>query len=234
MESVPSTASTQRTAETAAAFGSAQTEYDEALRVDGELLHRAFGGEHAALETLYEHFNPHFYHYAGRLLRKYGSRISEEGMRTALEDLVHSIWVHVLAHREEIQNGFDASKGTLHAYFMGLARNQIISQLRSPERRGWLLGAATELPELPAAHDPETQLAAREKLSRLASCLEHAGSAEDVGLFRRVVVEDEDIGTIAAEQGMQRNALYKRISRVRQRLHACMEKLQLSRRASRR
>lgn len=203
------------------------TEPDPAA--DQELLRRAGDGERRGWNQLYERFSPKFHVVAARLLFRHGPRLGVQASRPYLEDLVQSVWQHILNRRKDISRDFDPQKGPLEAYLGIIARNLILSQLRSASRRPWTDGdEPSTLPEASASEpDPESRAGDRQALSRLRSCMERELGLPEAQLLMRVLVDEEEISAIASEQRVQRNTLDQRISRARKRLRDCMQELNL-------
>lgn len=195
-----------------------------------ELVRQAGTGDRASWNALFARFSPRFQVLAARLLVRYGPRIGVKASRPYLEDLVQAVWQHILSRFQDISREFDRDKGTLEAYLMVIARNQIISQLRSSSQRPWTMGDdPAELPEPAAAQpDPETRAHDRQALTQLRACMEQELGPGEIAVLMRVMVDEENIAAVAAEQGVPRNTLDKRISRARQRLRDCLQRLKLT------
>lgn len=198
---------------------------------DRELLQRACKGESATWDTLHGLFNQRFHVLAVRLLLKHGPSLGVGTSRAFVEDLVQAVWQHILSRCQEIEKLFDPAKGNLEGYIMTVAHHQIISQLRSNSRRPW--SADGDLAKVPESTErqasPENRAADRQVLARLRDCMQRELGARDVELLVRILVEDEDIRAVAAQQGTSRNNLDQRISRARRRLRECMQELELGR-----
>lgn len=198
---------------------------------DGDLLRRACAGDQAAWHALYTRFTPEIHLRAARLFRKHGPRLHENASRMFIEDLVQSVWTHLLAHREAVASGYDESKGSLEDYLMGTAHNHIISWFRAKANQRLPIGSKFERVQGIEAREPspEIRVADQEELMSLRKCMESCMESRDVDLLIRALVNDEAVADIASEQGVSRNALDQRISRARKRLQDCMSRLGLSR-----
>lgn len=202
---------------------------DEDAARDRELIEQIRHGHRAAWDALYQRMTPRFHVLAVRTLAKQGLRPE----RSAIEDLVHGVWKHILEKRERVFGDFEPSKGIgkgqalLNNWLLQIARNEMFSLIRSPGLTPW----SRELRRAKDEHEPDarpadSQLAAQmpspeeaamvtQEIAQTAQTLSEHFTGRELEPVIRVLVHDEEARAVAQSEGIKTNTLYQRISRVR-------------------
>jgi RNA polymerase sigma factor (sigma-70 family) len=144
--------------------------------------------------------------------RKLGHRLALAGAdRAALHDHVQEVLVHLLERDADVLRRWDPRRGALEAYVAKVAENHLISRLRrrpppSPSDDLDSEASAGETPEAGAS------------FSHLVMHLLREMTDSDAALFRAVYLEELSLDEAATLLGITRDAVHKRIQRLRGRL----------------
>jgi RNA polymerase sigma factor (sigma-70 family) len=177
------------------------------------LVRRSLGGDRGATRDLVRRV------LCPLLEARIGRRLARRGAsRQELADQVQQVLLRLFEDDAAVLRRWDPARGTLAAYVGTIADNAVISALRRPAQP-----APTEAPDDARSPDsgPESKAAFRSLMSAL---LEELGE-DDFMLFRLAFVEGlspEEVGDLL---GMRRDAVYKRLQRLRPRLRQLCDRL---------
>lgn len=170
------------------------------------LVQRALSGDRGALRQLFAEV------ICPVVERRLSWRLAMAGGdRSELRDHVQEVLVHVLKREAEVLRRWDPQRGTLESYVVKVAENHTISRLRkkAPPR------PTEDIDEHEGqAQAPGDQAAFAHLVRRL---LRELNDSEG-DLFRAVYLEELTPEEAAARLGISREAAYKRIQRLRDRL----------------
>ncbi|HEX4422333.1 MAG TPA: sigma-70 family RNA polymerase sigma factor [Kofleriaceae bacterium] len=171
-----------------------------------ELVSCALAGDRQAMRQLFAHV------ICPVVERRLAHRLAMSGAdRTALRDHVQEVLVHLLERNAEVLRRWDPERGLLEPYVAKVADNHLISRLRkrpppSPSEDLDSEAAATETPEQGAS------------FSHMVVRLLREMNDNDAALFRAIYLEELSPDEAAARLGITREAVHKRIQRLRVRL----------------
>jgi RNA polymerase sigma factor (sigma-70 family) len=171
-----------------------------------ELVESALAGDRQAMRQLFAHV------ICPVVERRLGYRLALAGAdRAALHDHVQEVLVHLLQRDAEVLRRWDPQRGRLEPYLAKVAENHLISRLRkrpppSPSDDLDSEVAASETPEEGAS------------FAHLVRRLLREMNDNDADLFRAVYLEELSPDEAAALFGISRDAVHKRIQRLRVRL----------------
>lgn len=133
------------------------------------------------------------------------------GNRQELADRVQQVLLRLFENDAAALRRWDPARGSLSAYIGTIAENLIVSELRRPAQP-----TPIEAPDDARSPDsgPESKVAFQ---SLMDSLLESLGE-EDFTLFRLVFMEGLSPDEVADLLQLRRDAVYKRIQRLRPRL----------------
>jgi RNA polymerase sigma factor (sigma-70 family) len=156
------------------------------------LVHRSLAGDRAALRQLFAH-------------------VICPVIERRLADHVQEVLVHLLERDAEVLRRWDPERGALEPYVAKVADNHLISRRRkrpppSPTDEADSEAAASASPEIGAA----CSHAVMRVLGELGD--------GDAALFRAVYLEELSPGEAADVLGISREAVHKRIQRLRVKL----------------
>jgi RNA polymerase sigma factor (sigma-70 family) len=171
-----------------------------------DLVRRALAGDGQAMRQLFAHV------ICPVVERKLARRLALAGAdRGALHDHVQEVLVHMLERDADVLRRWDPQRGALEPYVGKVAENYLISRLR----RRPPPSPSDELDSEPAASaTPEDSTS----FARLVLHLLREISDSDAELFRAVYLEELSPDEAAARLGITREAVHKRIQRLRGRL----------------
>ncbi|HRC58383.1 MAG: sigma-70 family RNA polymerase sigma factor [Myxococcales bacterium] len=171
-----------------------------------DLVQRALAGDRAALRQLFANV------ISPAVERRLSWRLAVAGAdRSELLDHVQEVLVHLLSRDAEVLRRWDPQRGALESYVVKVAENHMISRLRKK-------------PPPRPTEDLEDQVDDREQpvetaaFSHLVRRLVRELNESDAALFRAVFLEELSPEEAAAQLGISREAAYKRIQRLRDRL----------------
>lgn len=171
-----------------------------------DLVRRALAGDRAALRHLFAHV------IAPAVERRVSWRLAAVGGdRSELRDHVQEVLVHLLQRDAEVLRRWDPERGALEAYVMKVAENLLLSRLRK------------KAPPRPS-EDVEEQVVGADhpgddaSFSHLVRRLLRDLAPAEADLFRAVYLEELSPEEAATRLGISREAAYKRIQRLRDRL----------------
>jgi RNA polymerase sigma factor (sigma-70 family) len=171
-----------------------------------ELVRCALAGDRRAMRQLFAHV------ICPVVERKLGHRLALAGAdRAALHDHVQEVLVHLLERDADVLRRWDPRRGALEAYIAKVAENHLISRLR---RRPQPSPSDDLDREASAAETPE----AGASFSHLVMHLLREMTDSDAALFRAVYLEELSLDEAATRLGITRDAVHKRIQRLRGRL----------------
>ena len=171
-----------------------------------DLVRRALAGDRQAMRQLFAHV------ICPVIERRLAHRLALAGAdRAALHDHVQEVLVHLLERDASVLRRWDPERGPLEPYVAKVADNHLISRLRkkpppSPSEDLDNEAAVSETPEDNAA------------FSHLVLRLVREMTDNDAELFRAVYLEELLPDEAAARLGITRDAVHKRIQRLRARL----------------
>jgi RNA polymerase sigma factor (sigma-70 family) len=171
-----------------------------------DLVSSALAGDRQAMRQLFAHV------ICPVVERRLAHRLAMSGAdRTALRDHVQEVLVHLLERNAEVLRRWDPQRGLLEPYVAKVADNHLISRLRkrpppSPSEDLDSEAAATETPEQGAS------------FSHMVVRLLREMNDNDAALFRAIYLEELSPDEAAARLGITREAVHKRIQRLRVRL----------------
>jgi RNA polymerase sigma factor (sigma-70 family) len=171
-----------------------------------DLVRGALAGDRTATRQLFAHV------IVPVVERRLGYRLALAGAdRSELHDHVQEVLVHLLERNGEVLRRWDAQRGTLEAYVGKVADNLLISRLRKRPPPTPTEDLDLEVGTAPPPSDGAayTQLVVR---------LVREMSEADAALFRAVYLEERTPEEAALLLGIKRDAAYKRIQRLRDRL----------------
>lgn len=171
-----------------------------------DLVASALAGDRAAMRQLFAHV------LSPVIERRLAHRLALLGAdRAALRDHVQEVLVHLLEHDADALRRWDPARGSLEPYVAKIADNLLISRLR----RRAPPAPTDELDDEPAASaSPEQGAAYSTLVTRLLRDL----SEQDAILFRAVYLEELSPDEAAAVLQISRDAVHKRIQRLRVKL----------------
>jgi RNA polymerase sigma factor (sigma-70 family) len=165
---------------------------------DAEIARRIAAGERAALADLYTREAPRVYRYA----------LAMSGSEALAADVTQDTFI-AFAQKP---SGFNAAKGTLQGYLMGVARHHVLGMLRQAHDP---LEAITDEPA--AADNPDTLLIAKAHHAALMAAI-----AQLPVVFREALVlvelQEMTYAQAAALAGIELNTLRTRLHRAKKRL----------------
>lgn len=171
-----------------------------------ELVSRALAGDRQALRELFAHV------ISPVVERRLAHRLALSGAdRAALQDHVQEVLVHLLKRDAEVLRRWDPARGALEPYVAKVADNHLISHLRKRPQPS----PSEDLDAEPAASETPEQGAA---FSHLVLRLLREMNDNDAALFRAVYLEELSPDEAAVRLGITRDAVHKRIQRLRGRL----------------
>jgi RNA polymerase sigma factor (sigma-70 family) len=171
-----------------------------------ELVSRALAGDRQALRELFAHV------ISPVVERRLAHRLALSGAdRAALQDHVQEVLVHLLKRDAEVLRRWDPARGALEPYVAKVADNHLISHLRKRPPPS----PSEDLDGEPAASETPEQGAA---FSHLVLRLLREMNDNDAALFRAVYLEELSPDEAAVRLGITRDAVHKRIQRLRGRL----------------
>ena len=131
--------------------------------------------------------------------------------RQELADRVQQVLLRLFEHDAAALRRWDPARGTLAAYVGAIADHSMISELRRPAQP-----EPTEAADDARSPDsgPESKAAFRDLMNALAEELDD----EDFTLFRLVYLEELSPDEVALLLGLRRDAVYKRVQRLRPRI----------------
>jgi RNA polymerase sigma-70 factor, ECF subfamily len=171
-----------------------------------ELLAGALAGDRTAMRQLFAHV------LSPAIERRLAHRLALAGAdRAALRDHVQEVLVHLLERDAEALRRWDPARGPIEPYVAKIADNLVISRLRkrpppSPTDEIDCAASASASPEQGAAYS-----------SLVARVLRDLGE-QDAILFRAIYLEELSPDEAAAVLGISRDAVHKRIQRLRVKL----------------
>jgi RNA polymerase sigma factor (sigma-70 family) len=141
-----------------------------------------------------------------------------QGGRQDLGDRVQQVLLRLFEDDAAALRRWDPARGSLATYVGAIADHTMISELRRPPGQ-----APTDAPDDARSPDsgPESKAAFR---SLMAALVDDLGE-EDFTLFRLVYMEELSPDEIAALLEMKRDAVYKRIQRLRPRIRELASRL---------
>jgi RNA polymerase sigma-70 factor (ECF subfamily) len=179
---------------------------------DESLLARARHGEEAALLSLYERYHARMFRFARRLL---------DSTQTA-EDVVHDCFLDLVRAPPEDSADFDAARGTLGNYLLGMVRHRALKTFRRTARECELDEDVSERRCAPANDEPLRRLLENElsevvrravaglpPLQREALVL---FEYEELSLAEVAGVVGADVGTVKARLFRARRSLQKTLA----------------------
>lgn len=170
------------------------------------LVRRALDGDRGAVDELVRRvLCPLLEARIARLLAQ------RRGNRQELADRVQQVLLRLFDNDAAALRRWDPSRGSLSAYVGVIADHALISEARRPAQP-----EPTEAPDDARSPDsgPESKMAFRKLMDAL---LDELGE-EDFTLFRLVFLEGLSPEEVAALLELKRDAVYKRIQRLRPRL----------------
>lgn len=137
--------------------------------------------------------------------------------RQELTDRVQQVLLRLFDDDAAVLRRWDPARGSLAAYVTTIADNALVSELRRPPQP-----EPTEAPDDARSPDsgPESNVAFRRLM---AAMLESLGE-DDFTLFRLVYLEGLSPDEVADLLVLRRDAIYKRIQRLRPRLRALYDR----------
>lgn len=171
-----------------------------------DLVQRALAGDRAALRELFAKV------ICPAVERRLSWRLGMAGAdRSELRDHVQEVLVHLLQRDAEVLRRWDPARGALESYVVKVAENHMISRLRKkPPPR-----PSEDLDEHMSSNvQPDDDAAFSHLVRRLLSEL----GDSDAALFRAVYLEELSPEEAGLQLGISREAAYKRIQRLRDRL----------------
>jgi RNA polymerase sigma factor (sigma-70 family) len=179
------------------------------------LVRRAIGGDTPALAMLARRLMPVIRSRVRRALSRAGARMC----RREIDDLVHDVWVELLAEGGRRLRSYDPRRGvSLAGWVAILADREIRSALRraSAEKRG---GAATTVPwreELVCdAADPESTVIAEALATRLRAALEGTLAMSGRRVLELSFGADLPSSEVARRMGVSVQVVYNWQHRIR-------------------
>jgi len=143
----------------------------------------------------------------------FGFLIKRLGNRAEAEDVLQEFCIRVLARSDQLR---DVER--MNAWLYAILRSALNDHYRKSSRRGHLAEAVAQEPEV-WAEDAAAQM------SRLCTCpggLISELRPVDGELLRRIDFGEEDRAVVAADLGLNRNALGVRLHRARTALRAAL------------
>ncbi len=180
-----------------------------------DLIRRATEGDSKAMRELVTLLTPVIRSSVAAVLSRSSSR--REG-RQEVQDATQSVLMALFADRGRVLLQWDPSRGlALESFVALLAKNEIISMLRSPRRNPW-----TEDPTLHEDLDrnatprmgPESETISRDMLEALTVAVRDQLSARGVEIFDMMFVRGLPPDEVAAATGLSANAVYAWKSRI--------------------
>jgi RNA polymerase sigma-70 factor, ECF subfamily len=168
------------------------------IESDADAARCIAAGDRLALADLYTREAPRVYRYA----------LAMSGSEALAADVTQDTFI-AFAHKP---GGFDAAKGTLQGYLMGVARHHVLAQLRQTHES---LDAVAEEPD--GAPDPDALLVAKTTHAQLMAAI-----AQLPVVFREAVVlvelQEMSYAQAATLAGIELNTLRTRLHRAKKRL----------------
>jgi RNA polymerase sigma factor (sigma-70 family) len=177
------------------------------------LVRRATSGDRAAVDQLVRRvLCPLLEARIARQLARHG------GNRQELADRVQQVLLRLFENDAAALRRWDPARGSLSAYVGTIADHTLISEARRPAQP-----APTEAPDDARSPDsgPESKVAFR---SVLRAIVDELGE-EDFTLFRLVYMEGLSPDEVATLLELRKEAVYKRIQRLRPRVRELCERL---------
>lgn len=170
------------------------------------LVQRALSGDRSALRQLFSEV------ICPVVERRLSWRLAMTGAdRSELRDHVQEALVHLLKRDAEVLRRWDPQRGTLESYVVKVAENHTISRLRKK--------APPRPTEDVDEHEGHVQAPGEQAaFAHLVRKLLRELSDPEGDLFRAVYLEELTPEEAAARLGISREAAYKRIQRLRDRL----------------
>jgi len=181
----------------------------------GDLIRRATEGDSKAMRQLVTQLTPVIRSSVAAVLSRSSSR--REG-RQEVEDATQSVLLALFADRGRVLLQWDPERGlALESFVALLAKNEIISILRSPRRNPW-----TEDPTLHEDLDrnatqrmgPESETISRDMLEALTVAVRSQLSARGVEIFDMMFVRGLPAEEVVAATGLTPDAVYAWKSRI--------------------
>jgi RNA polymerase sigma-70 factor (ECF subfamily) len=179
---------------------------------DELLLARARRGEEAALLSLYERHHAQMFRFARRLL---------DSAQTA-EDVMHDCFLDLIRAPPETSADFDAARGTLRNYLLGMVRHRALKTFRRMARECELDEDASERRHAPARDEPLGRLLENElsevvgravaELPPLQREVLILFEYEELSLAEVAAVVGADVGTVKARLFRARRSLKKTLA----------------------
>jgi RNA polymerase sigma-70 factor (ECF subfamily) len=183
-----------------------------------ELVRRALAGREEALAALVDRLTPVVQARVTRSFLRCRGRVREGQAREDLKDLTQEVFVALFKDDGRTLRRWDPRRGASLENFVGcVAERQVISQLRRP--RGRDLAEAADAPE---PHDPspeaspERQTASRELLQCLVENFRRKLSPLGWTMFELLFVWDGSVEEVSRELDMNREAVRKWRTRLRE------------------
>lgn len=178
-----------------------------------QLVQRALTGDRSAVRRLFAQV------ICPAVERRLSYRLARRAAdHTELRDYVQEVFVHLLERDAAVLRRWDPERGALEAYVAKVAENVMLSRLRKrPPPR-----PTDELDQQVAeGSQPGDSAAFSGLVRRLLADL----SESDAHLFRAVYLEELSPEEAAAQLGVTREAAYKRIQRLRDKVAGMMSNL---------
>jgi RNA polymerase sigma-70 factor, ECF subfamily len=168
---------------------------------DGDLLHRARGGDAGAFALVYGRHRDVVFRFAARL----------SGSTETAEDVTHDCFLALVAG----PNGFDPARATLRTYLCAAARNQVFKRFRADARTAGTVDddapdAPLNLPvQIDRAAAVQAAVAALPPLQReVVALVEYEGCT----LAEAAAVAAVDVGTVKSRLHRARAALRRALA----------------------
>ncbi|HVJ93514.1 MAG TPA: sigma-70 family RNA polymerase sigma factor [Labilithrix sp.] len=192
-----------------------------------ELVEAAASGSPDAVRSLVTRLGPVVRTAVARILFRYKSRASGRNLAQEAEDLAQEAMVALFEDQARVLRSWLPEKGaSLETFVRIVAERTALSILRSG-RRSPFTEDPTEDFELSSTSvpSPEDQALSRDMLVTLHDRLKETLSPRGYLLFMRLFVEEADVGTVAEEVGMAKDAIYAWKARFGKTVRSAAEKL---------
>jgi RNA polymerase sigma factor (sigma-70 family) len=186
------------------------TDMDESIQ---DLVQRTLAGDRSATRHLFAHV------ICPVVERRLSHRLALAGAdRTEFMDHVQEVLVHLLERDADVLRRWDPERGSLEAFVAKVAENHLTSRLRKrpPPRPSENLDDEAAPPEMTEESTSFGQLVLH---------LLRDMNDNDAALFRAVFLEELTPEEAAERLGIKRDAAYKRIQRLRDRLAELLSNL---------
>jgi RNA polymerase sigma-70 factor (ECF subfamily) len=175
-------------------------------------LRAATAGDAKAVGRLVQALTPSVRVGVARALYDHGPRRARGALAQEVDDVAQEVFEALFEDGARVLRSWDPGKGaSLAAFVRMVAVRTTISILRSGRRTPWREEPSSESKldvARPANESPEALVGSRELAEKVFDALRAELTPRGYVLFLRLIVQEEPVGAVCADLGMQPDAVY--------------------------